>query len=85
MKWWRLFISIPRADVFAGQKRCGWYGRGLAAGVCMVLRYGATDGAGRQFDSGSSMLLPGMYRLTATIELATSEIWPRKAVSVPRN
>jgi hypothetical protein len=29
--------------------------------------------------------LPGMYRLTTTIELATSEIGPREAVAAPQN
>ena len=50
-----------------------------------VPRHDVNDGAGRQFGSGSSHLLPGMYRPRATVELATSEILPSEAVQAPQN
>jgi len=43
------------------------------------------DGAGRQFISGSSNLLPWMYRQQATTELVTSEILPSEAAQAPQN
>ena len=50
-----------------------------------VPRHDVNDEAGRQFGSGSSNLLPGMYRPRATVELATSEILPSEAVQAPQN
>ena len=84
-KWWCLFISVPRSGFFAEQESedggivAGW---GVVAGVP---RHDVNDEAGRQFGSGSSNLLPGMYRPRATVELATSEILPSEAVQAPQN
>ena len=55
-------------------------------GSSILCRFtGAADGTVGQINSGSSNLLPGMYRLRATIKLATSEIAPRDAVQAPQN
>ena len=84
-KWWCLFISVPRSGFFAEQEsedggivRVGELLRG-------VPRHDVNDEAGRQFGSGSSSLLPGMYHPRTTVELATSEILPSEAVQAPQN